>query len=65
MTDRGVAVIGAGIGGLATAAALLQQGIDMRLYERASQATEIGTGTQLTPNAVKVLNGLTGCTRMT
>jgi salicylate hydroxylase len=60
MADRRVAVIGAGIGGLATAAALLRNGFDVRLHERAAQLSEIGAGIQLTPNAVKVLNAL-GC----
>jgi salicylate hydroxylase len=60
MTDRRVAVVGAGIGGLATAAALLQQGFDVRLYERANELTEIGAGIQLTPNAVKVIIALGG-----
>ncbi len=60
MTDRRVAVIGAGIGGLATAAALLQHGFDVRLYERAAQLSEIGAGIQLTPNAVKVIAALGG-----
>jgi salicylate hydroxylase len=60
MADRRVAVIGAGIGGLAMAAALLRNGFDVRLHERAAQLSEIGAGIQLTPNAVKVLNAL-GC----
>jgi salicylate hydroxylase len=60
MTDRRVAVVGAGIGGLATAAALLRHGLDVRLYERAAQLSEIGAGIQLTPNAVKVIVALGG-----
>jgi salicylate hydroxylase len=58
MADRHIAVIGGGIGGLATAAALLRHGLDVRIYERAGQLSEIGAGIQLTPNAVKVLNAL-------
>ncbi len=60
MAERHVAVVGAGIGGLATAAALLRHGFTVRLHERAAQLSEIGAGIQLTPNAVKVLNAL-GC----
>jgi len=53
-----VAVIGAGLGGLAAACALRQRGIEAVLYERASQLGEVGAGIQLGPNAVKVLRAL-------
>ncbi len=53
-----VAVIGAGIGGLAAAGALRQRGFDVHVYERAPELGEVGAGLQLGPNAVKVLAAL-------
>jgi salicylate hydroxylase len=53
-----VAVIGAGIGGLAAACALRQRGFETQVYERAADLGEVGAGLQLGPNAVKVLRAL-------
>jgi 6-hydroxynicotinate 3-monooxygenase len=53
-----VAIIGAGMGGLACAAALRKCGADVTIYEQASAFTRIGAGIQMTPNAVKALRGL-------
>ncbi len=53
-----VAVIGAGIGGLAAACALRQRGFEIAVYERAPELGEVGAGLQLGPNAVKVLRAL-------
>ena len=53
-----IAVIGAGIGGLATACALRDRGFEVRVYERAAELGEVGAGLQLGPNAVKVLHAL-------
>ncbi|MCX7313955.1 MAG: FAD-dependent monooxygenase [Alphaproteobacteria bacterium] len=53
-----VAIIGAGLGGLAAAGALRQRGIEALVYERAPQLAEVGAGIQLGPNAVKVLRAL-------
>jgi salicylate hydroxylase len=53
-----VAIIGAGLGGLAAAAALRQHGLEVVVYERAPQLGEVGAGIQLGPNAVKVLRAL-------
>jgi salicylate hydroxylase len=53
-----VAVIGAGIGGLAAAGALRKHGFEVDVYERASALGEVGAGLQLGPNAVKVLRAL-------
>ena len=53
-----VAMIGAGIGGLAAACALRARGFEVRLYERAAELGEVGAGLQLGPNAVKVLRAL-------
>src|SRR6201989_417791 len=53
-----VAIIGAGMGGLATAATLRRVGIDVTVYEQASQFTRLGAGIQIGCNAMKVLRGL-------
>lgn len=53
-----VAIVGAGIGGLAAASALTKRGIEVDVYERADQLGEVGAGVQLGPNAVKVLRAL-------
>jgi salicylate hydroxylase len=53
-----VAIIGAGIGGLAAALALRRRGIDVMLYERAGKLAEVGAGLQIGPNSIKVLCAL-------
>jgi salicylate hydroxylase len=53
-----IAVIGAGIGGLATACALRKRGFEVAVYERAGELGEVGAGLQLGPNAVMVLRAL-------
>jgi len=53
-----IIIIGAGIGGLAAAAALRQRGFEVALHEREAALGEVGAGLQLGPNAVKVLRGL-------
>jgi 6-hydroxynicotinate 3-monooxygenase len=53
-----VAIVGAGMGGLATAAALRRVRIDVMVYEQASQFARIGAGIQVGCNAMKVLRGL-------
>jgi 6-hydroxynicotinate 3-monooxygenase len=59
MTARlSVAVIGAGMGGLATAAALLRVGIDVTVYEQARRFARLGAGIQAGCNAMQVLRGL-------
>jgi 2-polyprenyl-6-methoxyphenol hydroxylase-like FAD-dependent oxidoreductase len=53
-----VAIIGAGIGGLAAACALRQRGMEVALYERSTRLEEVGAGLQIGPNGVKVLRAL-------
>lgn len=53
-----VAIAGAGIGGLAAALALIKQGIDVQLYEKAPELKEVGAGIQLSPNGTRVLQAL-------
>ena len=57
MNDRAL-VVGAGIGGLATAIALQRTGREVLVLERAPQLREIGAGISLWPNAVKALRRL-------
>jgi salicylate hydroxylase/6-hydroxynicotinate 3-monooxygenase len=56
--DTRIVVIGAGIGGLAAAAALRQVGIEVEIYEQAETFARIGAGIQQSPNAMKVHRGL-------
>ena len=53
-----IAIIGAGIGGLAAAALLERVGHDVHVYEQAPRFARVGAGIQMAPNAVKVLRGL-------
>jgi len=53
-----IAIVGAGMGGLATAAALRRLGIEVAVYEQASQFARIGAGIQIGCNAMKVLRKL-------
>src|SRR5258708_5270034 len=58
MTKLSVAIVGAGMGGLATAAALHRAGSGGNVYEQASKFTRLGAGIQIGCNAMKVLRGL-------
>lgn len=49
-----IAIIGAGMGGLAAAAALRQRGISVQVYEQAARFLRIGAGIQMSANAMKV-----------
>ena len=48
-------IAGAGIGGVAAAACLLQSGYSVRVFELAPELGEVGAGIQMSANAVKVL----------
>ena len=58
MSRLSVAVIGAGMGGLAAAAALRSAGLDVAVYEQAGGFGRVGAGIQQSPNALKVLRRL-------
>ena len=53
-----IAVIGAGMGGLAVAATLRKFGFEVAVYEQAARFTRIGAGIQMMPNSMKVLRGI-------
>jgi 6-hydroxynicotinate 3-monooxygenase len=53
-----IAVIGAGIGGLALAGLLSRQGAGVTVYEQAAAFERIGAGIQMSPNAMHVLRAL-------
>ena len=53
-----VLIAGAGLGGLAAAACLMQRGFEVRVFEQAPQLSEVGAGIQQSANAVKVLYAL-------
>lgn len=55
---QSIIVVGGGIGGLAAAQALTQQGIAVLLLEQADHIGEIGAGIQLGPNAYAALDAL-------
>jgi 2-polyprenyl-6-methoxyphenol hydroxylase-like FAD-dependent oxidoreductase len=53
-----VIIVGAGIGGLATALALHRIGINARVYESVEELRPLGVGINLLPHATKVLGQL-------
>ncbi|KAM0722020.1 hypothetical protein Q7P37_002946 [Cladosporium fusiforme] len=57
--DLRIAIIGAGMGGLATALALAKQGFrQIDVYEAASNLGFVGAGIQLAPNMARILDRL-------
>jgi salicylate hydroxylase/6-hydroxynicotinate 3-monooxygenase len=55
---RSIAVVGAGIGGLTAAITLARAGLDVQVFEQASQFARVGAGIQMLPNPMKVLRRL-------
>lgn len=51
-------IVGAGIGGLTTAIALAQKGINVKIFERANEIKEVGAGIWVAPNGMKVFEKL-------
>jgi salicylate hydroxylase len=58
MPERLVIVAGGGIGGLVTALALHQRGIEAVVLEQSTQLEAVGAGIQISPNACHVLDKL-------
>src|SRR5262245_18841235 len=50
---RRIAIVGAGLGGLAAAIALRRQGFEVWIYEQAPELAEFGAGINISPNSVK------------
>ena len=55
MKHLSIAIVGAGIGGLAAATLLRRAGHDVHVFEQAAQFARVGAGIQMAPNAMKVL----------
>jgi salicylate hydroxylase len=53
-----IAIVGGGIAGLTTAAALARAGMGCELFDQTDVFVEAGAGLQLAPNATRVLNRL-------
>lgn len=58
INNLNVSVVGAGIGGLATALVLARQGARVTVLEQAEQIKEVGAGLQISPNGLAVLDAL-------
>ena len=58
MATPRIAIVGAGMGGMAAAGTLRQAGVDVQVYEQAHQFGRIGAGIQMLPNSMKVLRGI-------
>ena len=58
MASRKIGINGAGIGGLAAAIALRKLGQDVVVFEQAARFARVGADINLTPNAVRALDGL-------
>ena len=55
---RRIAIVGAGLGGLAAAIALRQQGFEVDVYEQAPELGEFGAGINISPNSVKFFDAI-------
>ena len=57
-TQLKIGIVGGGIGGLAAANALHNYGHDVTVFEQSKQYLRVGADINLTPNAVRALDGL-------
>lgn len=58
MRSSHIGIVGGGIGGLAAALALIRSGHRVQVFEQASRFGRVGADINLTPNAVRALDGL-------
>lgn len=57
-SESTIGIVGAGIGGLVAAIALRRAGHDVIVFEQAKEFARVGADINLTPNAVRALDGL-------
>jgi salicylate hydroxylase len=55
---RRIAIVGAGLGGLAAAIALHRQGFEVQIHEQAPELGEFGAGINISPNSVKFFDAI-------
>ena len=60
MSSDKIVIVGGGIGGLATALALLHRGLDVEIHEQAPELKEVGAGIQISPNGNRALDSIGG-----
>lgn len=58
MLQQRIAIVGAGLGGLACAIALHKKGFNVEVYEKAQDFRPVGGGLGLLPNGLKSLNNI-------
>ena len=58
MSGLRIGIVGAGVGGLAAAIALTRHGHQVSVFEQAGKFARVGADINLTPNAVRALDGL-------
>jgi len=55
---RRIAIVGAGLGGLAAAIALRRQGFEAQVYEQSPELAEFGAGINISPNSVRFFDAV-------
>lgn len=58
LNTRQITIVGAGVAGLACAAAMAQRGAQVLLLEQGDALRAVGAGLQLSPNAMRVIDAL-------
>ena len=53
-----ILIAGGGIGGMTAAAAFLQRGFDVEIFEQAGELREVGAGIQISPNGNRALDSI-------